>query len=217
MHKKIRIFIAISISLMVLLLNEPSSAQDKSKLSSFRELSPPEKWWVFMHPFIAVRTFEISQKSREVAKQIKQSDILDGDIHGGQVDAFKHAYWMALLVQEISARKARRLGIVHEKGDYIQFKRSRRKNKNAVHDEAASAMDLFNNEVGREIGLQHSGATPDEIREIILDAVLKGKMRIIKKDHAGNFLDENGEIIPPTEYNQQWENPKVLVPSNQVE
>jgi len=44
--------------------------------------------------------------------------LLDGDASGGQVDAFRHAYWMARLHQEIGKRAAFSLGKSHEKENW---------------------------------------------------------------------------------------------------
>ena len=195
---------------------QPATAQPDNPFSAFRELSRPEKWWVIGHLFIAKKTFDISQQSLQTAREVKNSDLLDGDLKGGQADAFKHSYWMARLTQEINPRKARRLGKAHEKGDYLQYKKKLRKGKTTTHDKAATQMDLFNNEIGIDIGMEFRDALPQELKEIIISAIRRGQMRILKKDTSGNFLDENGEIIPEKKYLNKWDNEKVLVPSNET-
>src|SRR5438045_3039471 len=71
----------------------------------FHRLSRPEKWWVIFHPFIDKKTFRLTQDARSAAGEIVKEQLLDGDENGGQVDAFRHAYWMALLSQHICWRK----------------------------------------------------------------------------------------------------------------
>ena len=49
---------------------------------------------------------------------MKLSPLLDKDPSGGQVDAFRHAYWMARLNEEIGKNAAKSLGKAHEKENY---------------------------------------------------------------------------------------------------
>src|SRR6185369_7369148 len=91
----------------------------------FHKLSCPEKRWVIFHLFIAKKTFRLTQLARATSKELAKSPSLDGDENGGQVDAFRHAYWMALLSQHICWRKARSLGKAHEKGNYREFKKGK--------------------------------------------------------------------------------------------
>src|SRR5258705_12173330 len=98
----------------VLLGTDKSFCQINYK-SEFKKLSCAEKHWVFFHPFIAKKAFRLTQQARAASKEMLRSPLLDGDFNGGQVDAFRHAYWMALLTQHMCWRKARWLGKAHEK------------------------------------------------------------------------------------------------------
>ena len=69
----------------------------QSNFKSFFELSGPKKTWVLLHPFKATKALKISHEARSVSDSIKTTNLLDGDAAGGQVDAFRHAYWMARL------------------------------------------------------------------------------------------------------------------------
>src|SRR4051812_15084088 len=103
--------------LLFLLLISASAATAQEKLcKEFKKLSCPEKKWVLFHPFVAKKTFVFTQQARDASKEMIKDASLDGDENGGQVDAFRHAYWMALLSQNICWRKARWLGYAHEKG-----------------------------------------------------------------------------------------------------
>src|SRR4051812_30874644 len=77
----------------------------QSPSGSFHQLSRAEKNWVFMHPFIAKKAFHCAERARFVTDSMRSNGILK-DGNGGQLDAFRHAYWMALLTQKISSRKA---------------------------------------------------------------------------------------------------------------
>ena len=203
--------------LLILVSVKPISAsgQEKSLFRSFSQLSRPEKWWVVTHPFIAAKTFRISEQSSDTAQMLVKRDMLDGDIHGGQVDAFKHAFWMAMLVQHIRPAKARKLGKAHEKGDYLNFKQKLKSGQTTTHDQAATEMDLFNNKKGIEIGLAHKNETVDALRDHVIDAILKGDMMKIRKDQHGNSLSATGDILPTSDYKNKWETKRVLVPSDE--
>ena len=125
-------------------------SQEKA-IKNFRKLSCPEKWWVIGHPFVAKKALKISKEARLKTDWVKQNKLLKGEGNGDQVDAFRHTYWMALLTQNIGARKAKRLGVVHEKGNKKQFKKGK-KEDGELPDKIGSDMDLFNNQVGIEIG-----------------------------------------------------------------
>ncbi len=74
-------------------------------------------------------------------------------------------------------------------------------------------MDLFNNEVGIYLGKKSSKL---ELKELIIEAVLTGKCKIILMDKNHNFLDCEGLIIPKEELIGKWKNRKCLVNSNYI-
>ncbi len=191
-----------------------ASAQQKSMLQHFRELSRPEKWWVITHPFSASRALEISQHVREVSRAMEHHPQLDGQGSGGQVDAFKHAYWMALMAKEVHPRRAWRLGYDHEKGNKLHFKKNRGDSTGRLPTALDCTMDIFNNEMGIEIGKNHPDATREELQRIILEKLLDGYFIVIKKDKQGNLLDCEGNLINKELYFHRWEVPACLVPSS---
>lgn len=177
----------------------------------FFKLSGPEKCWVLGHPFIAKRTWQVSSRVREVSAGIINDNDLDGDISGGQADAFRHALWMAALCREIHWRKALRLGEAHERGNKIEFRKGR-KEDGYLPDKASCEMDLFNNQYGILLGKQWKNIPEDELKAMIKKAVLAGDLKVIKKDRMRNSLDENGNVI--ADWEGKWENRRVLVSSD---
>lgn len=188
--------------------------QAQSKGSKFKA-GCPEKWWAIGHPFVAKKAFRITKESLSVTDSIKESAMLAGTGSGDQVDAFKHAFWMALLAQETNPKKALKLGNAHEKANYKSFKKCKRKGIPNRQDKASSEMDLWNNRLGSEIARSNSEAGKDELIQLIIEAIRSGQMRIIKVNHSGDYLDEDGELIPSTSLKGVWDNGKVLVPSDQ--
>ncbi len=188
-------------------------ARSQSMFNEFISLSRPEKWWVMMHPFIAKKASEAAKKARIAAKKQKQNPALDSLYNGGRIDAFKHAYWMALMVREMKSKKAKKLGIAHEKGNYLDFKK-RRGEDGAVPTKENNEMDLYNNIAGIKIGEKFSEIPNDSLQKIIIDSIAVGYLKIIKQNEDGIFLDSNGNIILQGNIKGRWETPRVLVPSD---
>ncbi|HRP61108.1 MAG TPA: hypothetical protein PK833_12610, partial [Vicingus sp.] len=160
-------------------------------------------------PFVAKKALKVSLEAREITDEIKQQKLLVGTGNGDQIDAFRHAYWMARLAQEIHWRKANRLGKAHEKGNYQQFKKGKLED-DVLPDKISSEMDLFNNKVGLNLGKLNK---EKELKNEVLNLVKDGQCKIIKTDAEGNFLDEKNKLIPLEELKGKWETRKVLVDS----
>lgn len=190
-----------------------SQISAQSNLEKFWKLSAPYKKWVVFHPFKAKKALEISMEATSVADSIAKTDVLDQDKAGGQADAFRHAYWTARLQQEIGKRAAISLGKAHEKDNYKTFKKHKTED-GLVPDQASKEMDLYNNKVGLQFSEKGILISKNELIHKIINAILKGDLKVIKKDSAGNFLTCDGEIIPSAALGHSWENSKCLIPSN---
>lgn len=185
----------------------------KQLLQHFKHMHPPEKWWVVKHPFVAKKAWLLTQQARTAADSMKHDPRLDGDENGGRVDAFRHAYWMALLAKEIGHKKAYSLGVAHEKGNQIDFEKKLLE-EGSLPDSIAGEMDRRNNLAGLKVAAENPEVSTKELKELICEAILNGRMWIIKKDHTGNFLNWEDQPILPKQYLGKWKNPKVLVPSD---
>jgi hypothetical protein len=183
-----------------------------SKIKAFKNLTPPERRWVYAHPFIVSKSYKISSRALELTEIVGKDRSFDGDPSGGQVDAFRHGIWMALLVQIISEKKARSLGDAHEKGAWYLYKKSKTEDGN-LPDKATCDMDYKNNEIGIKIGLDNKGKEEEFLVMQVKKAVLNGDFWIIKKDTQGNFVQCDGGIIK-FDGKPSWENDKCLVKSN---
>lgn len=203
----------IFFSTLILLCALSATAQGGATIEKFSQLTRPLKCWVFRHPFAARRAFRITEDVLNITDSISRVKTLDGDKNGGQVDAFRHSYWMAILSQNIGWRKAIGLGKAHEKSNYLDYKKH--KLEDGAHpDKISCDMDLFNNAVGAAIGKDNQQAKGVDLQILIIDAIRAGEMKIIKKDSLGNFLDDTGKIIPMDSIQGKWENRKCLVKSN---
>ncbi len=77
----------------------------QSNWQQFKKLSCAEKTWTVLHVFKAKKAYIVAKEAQHVSDSIAKTPLLDGDKSGGQVDAFRHAYWMARLHQEIGKRR----------------------------------------------------------------------------------------------------------------
>ena len=189
-----------------------SVTTDASSLSEFFKLSRYEKCWVITHPFVAHKAFLITNEARMETDLISKDGSLDQDPYGGQVDAFRHAYWMARLAQNIKWKKAISLGIAHEKANYLSFKKNKKDEEGFLPDSLSSVMDLSNNNIGVAIVCNFKNNSPAEIKTIIILAIQEGKMIVLKKNNLGHYLNCDGNVLSHlTQPN--WYVPKCLVSS----
>lgn len=139
----------------------------------------------------------------------------DNNRTGGRLDAFRHAYWMALLAKHFKPSKVMGLGIAHEKGNYIDFERGRIED-GALPDKISTAMDLYNDLIGTKIGSLNKKLDNDSLALKIIDAIKDGEMKVILKNKKGEFLDCDSNLIDLTAYKNVWFIPKCLVRSSYI-
>lgn len=195
--------------LVLILFYQISFSQ--SRIKSFFKLSRPEKCWVISHPFKASFALKSAEESRKVSDTIK----MDGDKNGGQIDAFRHAYWMALMSQKMKPEKAIRLGEKHEKGNYLEFKNSKLED-GSLPDSVAGLMDLKNNEIGAELGYKNPNLSKTELIELVKSKIEQGNFWIIRKTKNGDYQNCDGRVIEIIKQAKIWGIPKCLVPSNSI-
>ena len=189
------------------------SSYSQSNWQKFKNLSGAKKVWVIFHPFKAKKALLISNEANRVSDSLVKSNLLDNDPSGGQVDAFRHAFWMATLRQKIGKNAARSLGKAHEKENYQTYKK-RKLEDGVIPDEISTKMDLFNNDFGLRLTRKGSKTPRKGLIYRIINAIHQGKLRVIKKDKKGNFLTCNGKIISAKSLQGKWKNNKCLIPSN---
>ncbi|MCB0430115.1 MAG: hypothetical protein H6585_15710 [Flavobacteriales bacterium] len=199
---------------LILFFLQPRDASAQSNWNRFWHISGPERCWAIRHPFTAGKCLRLTKEAKAATHVMASSDVLDHDISGGQVDAFRHGYWMALLSSRVSTRKARSLGKAHERGNRKDFKKHHFE-EGMTPDRAAGEMDTWNNEQGILIGNRMHNAPEDSLQQLVIRGILAGDFRILAKDGNGNWLNCNGQVLSPADIKDTWENDKCLVPSNQ--
>lgn len=185
----------------------------QSNWKEFWKQSSPIKSWIITHPFKAKKARIISHEAVRISDSIAKTNLLDGDKFGGQVDAFRHAYWMAALHQNVGKNASKSLGLAYERSNKKTYKKQLRKGKEPSYDEVSKQMDLFNNAVGLKFTQKNAKISKESLIYQIVKAIKQGEFRMLKKDTLGNFLNCKNEIIPKNEL-QKWKSKKCLIPSN---
>ena len=194
-----KIYIIIIIGLFFGQSHEVFGQNTKTKI----KLSRPEFFWVVAHPLKANRALKISKIAIEITDSLEKDGSLKGR-SGGQLDAFKHGVWMALLCSEIGSNAALKLGQAHEKANYLNFKRGR-----FFSSHKHSVMDSLNNLAGTKIGKKIHNK--NDIIKAIIEAIKSGDFYILKKNSKGQYLDCNGNVIDDKP--SVWERNECLVRS----
>ncbi len=115
-------------------------------------------------------------------------------------DAFRHAYWNALMTRRFGSDWAEDYANAHE--------------GIPGNSQVREAMDLYNNEVGRLIAEGNPDASEDEIAELIGQAVLDGELLVVGPDGNlawSNTIPEGG---PTGEGDQHGPGPQDGNPDN---
>ena len=184
-----------------------------SQTQKFSNLSKYEKRWALCHPFAALKAKHLSDTIYKTYNEVKKSNALDKYENGGKLDAFRHIYAMALLTQHIKPSKIKKLGIAHEKGNYLDFLKHRNE-EGELPDSISSVMDLNNNEIGISIGLNNKTLNPETLKDLILTLIkTSNTCYYIKRNDSGNYILCNGDTIIMNDYKGKWNIPKCLVHS----
>ena len=200
------------LSVLVLFLGFGDLFGQCAPLGEFFRLSGPERVWVVCHPFSAAKVHKITAEVLSRSKDTVLTQDLDQVSNGGQSDAFRHALWMARVTRARSGKVARSLGKAHEKGNYKDFLKGRFED-GGLADSTASAMDLYNNEVGIRLAEENPEANDRELEQIILKAIQEGQMMIIDKKGPDRLRDKDREN-DRVEGKKLWNRGRELIPSN---
>ena len=163
------------------------------------------------HPFVASKAVRLTRIAIAVSKEVELDPSFDGDAGGGQVDAFRHSFWMALLAQNMRWKKAERLGKAHERDNYRRFKKGISES-GELPDSVSTAMDLYNNQQGISIGCNNPNLSVEALRDHVKNEVLEGRMKVVLKNREGVPLDCSGRVLLQAEL-VSWSNKKCLVSS----
>ena len=178
-------------------------------LHRYRQLAKAEKRWVRCHLFVAKRAMRCTRLTEQLYEQAKKDSLIIGPENGGKPDAFRHALWMALLTQNIGVKKALKLGIAHEKANY-EFFLEKKNEYGELPDSMGSVMDVFNNQKGADLGLQHKKDSAQAMVQVVLRSLTNGVLCIIKTDQSGRCRTCDNQHINMEKYSGCWHIPKCV-------
>lgn len=178
------------------------------------KLSRYEKRWALWHPLAALKIKKQLPQALKLYEEVKAAHLLDQYESGGKLDAFRHTFTMAYLAQSIPVKKLRKLGVAHEKGNYLDFKHQRLENAERP-DSLLCDMDLKNNETGFFIAKAQQPMSGDSLKQYVVDLILKGGAWYLKRDREGRYVDCSGHVIDSDLYKGKWFVPKCLVKTNE--
>ncbi|WP_063046897.1 WXG100 family type VII secretion target [Nocardia pseudovaccinii] len=112
--------------------------------------------------------YAIEELASDGGKEVFKGELRDGGVGDGHADAFRHAYWNAMLTKEFGEDWTKAFTTAHERID-----------DPAKTHASAEAMDLYNNEVGRRIAMQNPHASNTELYALVKKAVLDGQTVVV--------------------------------------
>lgn len=178
------------------------------------KLSRYEKCWALWHPAAALKIKKRLPEALKVYDEVKAAHLLDDYESGGKLDAFRHTFTMAYLGQSVPIKKLRRLGVAHEKGNYLDFKKHRLENAERP-DSLLCEMDLKNNEAGFFIAWRRPLSGTDSLKNYVVGFIRSGEAWYLKRDGQGRYIDCSGHAIDSALYRGKWFVPKCLVKTNE--
>jgi hypothetical protein len=149
----------------------------------------------FVHGASAISTFKRIVDSSGTDSEVNAYRVADqyfprvddkgmpvAGVNDGHNDAFRHAFYNAMLSKEFGVDFAAAFGTAHEGKPGNEADRE--------------AMDLYNNELGRKIAVANPDATPKQLAELIYSAVERGEALVI--DRHGELVFSNQEEVGRT-------------------
>lgn len=188
------------------IFNFNSFSQNRKEI--IKSLSLKDKIWVIRNYSSMKKAYKISLDVLKTMDSLNRENFLGGNTEGGKFDAFRHIYWTYSLTKEIGEEKTRRVGEIYENYNRYIFNNS----DYSGYDSVSMAMDLFNNDIGIELG--KNKITDSLIFNEITNIIFSGKAKIVKKNTLEQSLDENDNVIPEEEWKKKWINNRKLVNSN---
>lgn len=166
-RKWVKAVIAVVVVVAVILVGK-AIADNKINKS---DANDAEKKLAKKHYFAA---YKVNQARNIAEEYVYNTYGRKNDRDNTQVNAYRHAMWNAVMTDKIGEEKAKKFADAHEQfvGNPIEQKE----------------MDLFNNELGRKIALEHEGESYDVFSQKIQEAINNGEAMVIEWDPNVNWL-----------------------------
>ncbi len=161
----------------------------------FSQTTLPELKWSVLHPFAALKVIMVK---KQCDRYLENHPVeLTGPSFGGNKDAFRHLFYMSAIASKIGAKKSRKLGVAHEKGNFRQWKKKRFED-GSLADSLACVMDLRNNDTAIALTQRYGKLNLTELYQRSLRTIIEGRAWMLLYSTEGKRLNCNKEIIYTT-------------------
>ena len=131
----------------------------------YKQLTDAEKTFIIKHPFLSTKMFLDAMTARDNTHLFYTNE---NRYSQDNADAFRHSYWNALMTKHVGVEYAKEFADIHEENP----------NSQGIDKE----MDLYNNEQGRNLGIEFQNLEDDELAKKVLSRVSFGHMKRIVND-----------------------------------
>jgi hypothetical protein len=119
----------------------------------------------------------IEAQIKKLPAEIQDDVRRDWPTNDGHTDAFRHAYWNARLTSEFGAEWTTQFTTAHEGSN--------------PGNSTREAMDLYNNQVGRQIAVNNPNASPTELADLVKKALDNGDLVVV---NSKGHLDWSNKV-----------------------
>ncbi len=112
----------------------------------------------------------VEAEIRKLPKEMQQAARNQWPTGDGHNDAFRHAFWNARMTAEFGENWAKQYATAHE-AVTTQI------NNSSVRE----AMDLYNNEIGRQIAVANPNASPAQLADKVKQALDDGRLLVVNQ------------------------------------
>ncbi len=122
-------------------------------------------------PSTAIPTDVMAKINALPTAKAREDAIKGWPTNDGHTDAFRHAYWNARMTSEFGAEWTRQFATAHEGAN--------------TDSSTREAMDLYNNEIGRQIAIGNPNASLKELADLVKKALDNGDLVVV--DGSGHL------------------------------
>ena len=109
---------------------------------------------------------------------------------GDEGNAYRHTLWQAMITNVLGEESAVRIGNAHESHSSYEYS----KTSGLTESEFDTAIDLRNNEIGREIGAKNKGASNKKLALLVLKEFRKNGLWVGIKQPDGSYSIQRKRI-----------------------
>ena len=163
---------------------------------------PEEILFAIRHPIAATRIGAgVTHNATDISTNATRFATTENVLYGtqpGQVEqgsengAFRHTLWQAEITSEFGADIAKQAGDAHEDGPNIDMNQTSFSNLN----DADKSVDLHNNNIGREIGIQNKGIDMNSMAKKVLNVFATKGLYTAQKQKDGSYKLVKTKLSP---------------------